>query len=118
MNDVREAFEVWARENGWDLTRHSNVRDPGYLHAQAEDGWTAWRAATARAQRVPLTEVRLWDSQWVNIVNNPEVLSTDKEQAVSIAVKLTEKAIAKNHAENNWPPSAGITAQPSGGKGE
>lgn len=42
---------------------------------------------------------RLWDSQWVNIVNAPEVLNAaDKEEAVSIAVRLTEQAMAKNAA--------------------
>lgn len=49
--------------------------------------------------------VRLWDSQWVNIVNAPEVLNADsREDAVNIAVRLTEKAIAENAAKDTHPP--------------
>lgn len=43
---------------------------------------------------------RMWDSQWVNVVNAPEVLEALRDyradEAVNIAVKLTEQAMAKN----------------------
>ena len=43
---------------------------------------------------------RMWDSQWVNVVNAPEVLEALRDyragEAVEIAVKLTEQAMAKN----------------------
>jgi hypothetical protein len=41
--------------------------------------------------------MRLWDSQWVNIVNHADCYrDMDKEAAVAAAVKLTEQAMAKN----------------------
>ena len=41
--------------------------------------------------------LRLWDSQWVNIVNHEDCYCAyDKEEAVALAVKLTEQAMAKN----------------------
>jgi hypothetical protein len=47
---------------------------------------------------------RLFDTQWMNVVNNPEVMGAyDVEHAVAIAVKLTEEAMAKNIEANNWP---------------
>lgn len=54
----------------------------------------------------PACEVRLWDSQWVNIVNAPEVLdASDREEAVNAAVRMTERAIAQNVASSNLPPA-------------
>lgn len=52
--------------------------------------------------------VKLWDSQWVNIVNHPNVINApDTESSVYEAVKLTELAMAKNYMEDNWPPYKG-----------
>lgn len=54
----------------------------------------------------PLLEVRLWDSQWVNVVNAPEVLNAvDTVEAVQIAVRMTESFIARNVASGNLPPA-------------
>lgn len=51
-------------------------------------------------------EIRLWDSQWVNIVNAPEVRgASDIEEAVAIAVRMTERAIAVNVQTGSLPPS-------------
>lgn len=50
-------------------------------------------------------EYRLWDSQWVNIVNHErcyEDLTT--EDAVALAVQLTERAMAKNFMDGKFPP--------------
>lgn len=50
--------------------------------------------------------IRLWDSQWVGIVNDPDVLNAESiEDAVARAIQMTEKAMAQNYAENRWPPS-------------
>lgn len=52
------------------------------------------------------TEVRLWDSQWVSVVNDPAVLNADDaDEAVAIAVRLTERHMAHNAATNSWPPA-------------
>ena len=51
------------------------------------------------------TEVRLWDSQWSNVVNHDNCYAFwSTEDAVNHAVKMTEEYIAKNVAENNLPP--------------
>lgn len=40
---------------------------------------------------------RLWDSQWVNIVNAPDVLNAETpEEAVNLAVRMTEQKMAEN----------------------
>jgi hypothetical protein len=51
------------------------------------------------------TEVRLWDTQWMNIVNHERCYADfTKEEAVAMAVKLTEEAIARNIADGKLPP--------------
>lgn len=51
-------------------------------------------------------EVRLWDGQWVNIVNSPEVMDApDASEAVAIAIRLTERAIAENVETGHLPPT-------------
>lgn len=50
-------------------------------------------------------EIRLWDGQWMNIVNHDYCWERyTKEEAIHAAVKMVEEAMAKNIAENNWPP--------------
>ncbi|NII73948.1 hypothetical protein FHW84_002521 [Dyella sp. SG562] len=50
-------------------------------------------------------EVRLWDSQWMNIVNHDNrYLEWSKEDAIAHAVKMTEEAIARNVADRKLPP--------------
>ena len=50
-------------------------------------------------------EYRLWDSQWVNIVNSRDVLDApDADEAVAIAVRMCEEAMAHNARNNNFPP--------------
>ena len=49
-------------------------------------------------------EIRLFDSQWVNIVNHDGCYADySKDDAVAAAVKMTETQMAKNFEENNWP---------------
>lgn len=50
-------------------------------------------------------EVRLWDSQWVNIVNHDNCYRDyDIEDAVAKAVRLTEEAMARNARDGSYPP--------------
>ena len=50
-------------------------------------------------------ENRLFDSQWVNVVNHDNCFAEyTKEEAVAKAVKMTEELMSKNMADNVWPP--------------
>lgn len=49
-------------------------------------------------------DYRLFDSQWVNVVNNAGVKDErDKTDAVYRAVKLTEAGMARNIVLASWP---------------
>jgi len=49
-------------------------------------------------------EIRLFDSQWVNVVNHARCYEGySVEDAVAEAVKLTEQYMAMNFKEDNWP---------------
>lgn len=51
-------------------------------------------------------EVRLWDSQWVNVVNHADCYrDMDKEEAIATAVRITERLMAENITKG-FPPSA------------
>lgn len=47
-------------------------------------------------------DIRLWDSQWVNIVNY-DYSGMSIEEAVNYAVKATEELMAKNYRDDKWP---------------
>ncbi|MFV7455440.1 hypothetical protein ACNPMX_11705 [Stenotrophomonas maltophilia] len=47
-------------------------------------------------------EVRLWDTQWMNVVN-ADYSGMSREDAIAEAVKATEQAMARNFADNQWP---------------
>jgi len=50
-------------------------------------------------------EVRLWDTQWMNVVNHDRCYAGwDVEDAINHAVKLTERYIADNVRDNKLPP--------------
>lgn len=69
-------------------------------------GATLVEASGCATPIVVQTEARLWDSQWSNIMNAPEVLQASSiEEAVYIAVRMAEKAIADNVSNNNLPPA-------------
>jgi hypothetical protein len=61
--------------------------------------------AAARAQ-VPAGSIRLlWDAQWVSIVNHDNAYNSwSTNDAVNHAVRMTERYIAANVAQNNLPP--------------
>ena len=49
-------------------------------------------------------EIRLFDGQWVNIVNHDNCFADYAvEDAVNKAVKMTEEAMAKNMLDGVWP---------------
>lgn len=49
-------------------------------------------------------EIRLWDWQWVNVVNHANCWEGyTKEQAVHDAVEMTELKMAVNMALGKWP---------------
>jgi hypothetical protein len=51
-------------------------------------------------------EVRLWDSQWVNVVNHADCYrDMDKEEAIATAVRMTERLMAENITKG-FPPCA------------
>lgn len=50
-------------------------------------------------------EVRLWDTQWMNIVNHDKCYRDwSKDDAIAHAVKMTEESIARNVADGKLPP--------------
>lgn len=54
------------------------------------------------------TDFRLWDSQWTNVVNHAFCYRDfTKEEAVALAVKLTEQAMARNFMDGKFPPRRG-----------
>lgn len=59
---------------------------------------------TVKGYNMDNKEIRLFDGQWVNIVNHDNCFHDYTiEDAVNIAVKMTEKAMARNFEENKWP---------------
>lgn len=57
-------------------------------------------------------EVRLWDTQGINIVNHDNAYREwSKEDAIHHAVKMTEEAIAQNVADGKLPPVRMIAAR-------
>jgi hypothetical protein len=71
----------------------------------------AIKAARERLQREAAgdgegdgVDLRLFDSQWVNVVNHANCYrDMDKEDAIAAAVKLTEQAMAANVRDAKWP---------------
>jgi len=52
-----------------------------------------------------IVEHRLFDGQWMNIVNHANCWEGyTKEEAVHAAVKMAEEHMAKNIAVDKWPP--------------
>ena len=47
-------------------------------------------------------DIRLFDSQWMNIVN-ADYNGMTLEEAVNAAVKATEEQMARNYHEDRWP---------------
>ena len=65
----------------------------------------AERSISQPAQQVPAGSIRLWDAQWVSIVNHDNAYNGwSTNDAVNHAVRMTERYIAANVAQNNLPP--------------
>jgi hypothetical protein len=61
---------------------------------------------TPSAAQPAVQEVRLWDTQWTNVVNHDNAYrGWDKQDAINHAVKMTEQYIATNVLENKCPPA-------------
>jgi hypothetical protein len=68
------------------------------------DGWVA----------VDPARVRLWDSQWVNIVNHAQCYEGwSKDDAIAHAVRLTEQAIERNVRSGVVPSARPDPKEPS-----
>jgi hypothetical protein len=66
-----------------------------------------------------VVEYRMWDSQWVNVVNHERAYADwDMEEAINHAVKLTEQAMAKNIRDGKWPPARVTHPLPPSPQGE
>jgi hypothetical protein len=62
-------------------------------------------------------EVRLWDTQWMNIVNHDNCYRDwSKDDAIARAVKMTEEAVARNVADGKLPPRKGTNESMVRGK--
>lgn len=46
--------------------------------------------------------IRLWDTQWMNIVN-ADYSGMSKDDAIATAVKATEEQMARNLRDDKWP---------------
>ena len=68
---------------------------------------THFASQSAEAVRDGEIEIRLFDSQWVNVVNHADCYAgMSKEDAVAKAIKLTEVEMARNFHEDKWPKKA------------
>ena len=120
--EARATIEAMADALGWLLQTadfiSANVPGAGWRVAQhhARQVLAAYRgeaAAPAKGEK----EVRLFDSQWVNIVNHANCWRDyEPEAAVHEAVRMTEAAIAKNVADGVLPDARSTKpATPAGG---
>lgn len=77
---------------------------PGHAEPWGADVATLREAAAALSVRGD-AEIRLWDSQWVNVVNHDDCYRDwSKEAAIAHAVRMTETYMRKNYDDARWPP--------------
>jgi hypothetical protein len=63
-------------------------------------GWLAGEIVDCIEANSPRSWQRLWDTQWMNIVNHDRAFeSYSKEDAVHLAVKMTEERLRKNNEQ-------------------
>ena len=71
--------------------------------AEAQRAWD--KAMAAQPAQVPAGSIRLWDTQWASIVNHDNAYNGwSTNDAVNHAVRMTERYISANVAQNNLPP--------------
>lgn len=120
------SYEAWGDDDdGMDGFREhyrKQLLDDGWLDDEAAAALRAERDALAAKLATPpesggqgeAVEYRLWDSQWVNVVNHERAYADwEQDAAIAHAVKLTEQAMAKNVRDGKWPP-ARVIAQGGG----
>ena len=96
--DVHGAIEAY-------VLSHDNVSVPRFESMRA--ALTHFASHSAEAVRDGEIEIRLFDSQWVNVVNHADCYAgMSKEDAVAKAIKLTEVEMARNFHEDKWPKKA------------
>ena len=100
MQQAFEALEDMMKEfRGHDLPYGSKA------YAKAKYARLDLYARLSKPEQKPVA-VRLWDFQWVNVVNHDNCYRDwSKEDAINHAVKMTEKYIAGNVASNKLPPA-------------
>lgn len=90
--------------------RHSLASDEAASFIRIS-AWASELSAIAKEWREQksVTWVRLADSEWMNIVNHPDIVrwDADKEEAVNLAVKLVEQKLKDLNAA---PPSPSVDA--------
>ena len=53
-------------------------------------------------------EIRLWDRQWMNIVNHNNCWRNyATEDALYEVIRMVEETMSKNFHDNKWPPQRG-----------
>jgi hypothetical protein len=104
----RVLAEAGRKECGWTSAPTTNPQTQ-FVHPEPLRALLAEAAAslltTAPASPADDVEIRLWDSQWVNVVNHADCYRDfDKEEAIAMAVKRTEEYMRKNYQDGKWPP--------------
>lgn len=120
----RDAFEAWITASPIEacVTRLGPQSSwPGhYRNYAVQLAWESWQAARlAMSTATPAGEwdIRMFDSQWVNVVNHANCYrDMDKEDAIAAAVKLTEQAMAANVRDGKWPLAASPRGASAGGE--
>lgn len=80
------------------------MRDYGTLDCPACGG-SGHIGDVKQPAQVPAGSIRLWDTQWASIVNHDNAYNGwSTNDAVNHAVRMTERYIAANVAQNNLPP--------------
>jgi len=93
------------QRESWRCLASKFERERDELQAKLQELNLQYISDFGQLQEQESTEVRLWDSQWINVVNHDHCYEAwDKEEAIAHAVTMTEKLIAKNVAEGDLPP--------------
>jgi hypothetical protein len=130
--EFQDWFDSWAKTRDLNLHRIEDGRLLAPTSSVAEDAFLSgcmiasihYMELCRQEQNLALStatpagewDIRLFDSQWVNIVNHANCYSDmDKEDAIAAAVKLTEQAMAANVRDGKWPLAASPRGASAGG---
>jgi hypothetical protein len=110
---MRELVDAIKKDANRYLKGECSYEEYLRLHKHAD----ALKEILERPVVVGAGEVRLWDTQWINIVNHDNCYRDwSKDDAIAHAVKMTEKAIARNVADGKLPPREETTESMVRGK--